>query len=147
MLQFLNAEHTRASFTDESGTIWAPIHCAIDEGEIRILGDGEIQRAARAFLDQNGDEAALPYVAPSPTFPPLSPRQLRLMILQIGLTDADVEAQIAAIPDPTERAAASIEWQWATRYDRTHPLVATLATALEFTDAELDALWAYAADL
>lgn len=100
-----------------------------------------------AWRAEHGDEAALPYVAPAPTFPPLSPRQLRLMMLQIGLTDADVEAQIAAIPDPTERAAASIEWQWATRYDRTHPLVATLATALEFTDAELNSLWSYAADL
>lgn len=81
------------------------------------------------------------------TFHPLSPRQLRLMMLQIGLTDTDIEAQITAIPDPTERAVASIEWKWATRYDRTHPLVAALATALEFTDAELDALWSYAADL
>lgn len=80
-------------------------------------------------------------------FPPLTPRQLRLMLLTLGLTEATVLGQIEAIEDETERAAALIEWNWATRYDRDHPLVAQLASALEFDPGELDVLWTYAADL
>lgn len=133
---FANADQTSVHRSDGTIIAWNPTTGG-------PAGGGHIWQQ----WELDGSPVPDDYAAPAPSFSPLSPRQLRLMMLQIGLTDTDVEAQIAAIPDPTERAAASIEWQWATRYDRTHPLVITLAIALEFTDAELDALWSYAADL
>lgn len=84
---------------------------------------------------------------PVETLPALTPRQIRLMMLQIGVSESAVEAAIAAIEDPVDRAAAQIEWSWATRYERDHPLVVQLAAALEFEPGELDALWEYAAGL
>lgn len=78
---------------------------------------------------------------------PLTPRQLRLMMLSLGLTDAHVQAQIDAIADETDRAAALIEWNWATYYERDHWLVVLLAAALGFEPVELDALWIYAATI
>lgn len=97
---------------------------------------------------ENGGLVELPMPAPEPEpLPALTPRQLRLMLLQLDMSDQDVETAIAAIPDPDERATALIEWQWASIYERDHPLVAQLAVALEFEAGELDALWEYAADL
>ncbi|MHB2265796.1 hypothetical protein [Aliihoeflea sp. PC F10.4] len=78
---------------------------------------------------------------------PLTPRQLRLVMLNIGLTDADVEAQIAAIANIGDRGAAEVEWRWATKYERNHWLVEHLRTAMEFSSSEFDDLWIWAASL
>lgn len=103
---------------------------------------------APAVVDQwTAEQAALAAEAPSDPMPELTPRQLRLMLLQLSLTEASIIALIDAIEDEGERAAALIEWNWATRYERSHPLVAQLASAMDFTPEELDALWRYAADL
>ncbi|MGY6709702.1 MAG: hypothetical protein ACXIVF_15390 [Rhizobiaceae bacterium] len=77
----------------------------------------------------------------------LSPRQMRLVMLAIGLSDNDVEQTIAAIEDEHERAGAMIEWRWATQYDRTHPLVGMLSAMMEFDPEQIDSLWEWAAGL
>lgn len=89
------------------------------------------------------DGAIVPYDPPPlpPVLQPLTPRQMRLVMLNIGLTDADIEAQIAAIADPAERAAAEIEWRWATQYERSHWLVEHLRVAMAFGETEFDDLW------
>ena len=101
------------------------------------------------IVDQwSAEQAALAAASDvPPPVPDLTPRQLRLMLLQLNMSDADVTDSINLIPDAGERAAAMIEWNWATRYERDHPLVVQLSAALEFTPEQLDALWAYAADL
>jgi len=76
-------------------------------------------------------------VEPDPPLPPPLPppiptidrRQCRLWLLQThGKTKADVDAAIAAIPDPTARAVAQIEWEDATVFHYDHPLIAQLAS-------------------
>ena len=80
--------------------------------------------------------------------PTLSARQLRLALLGLGLTGAQVEAQIAAMPGtPAEREAAMIEWEYATTYQRDHPLVVMLGLALGLTEAQIDNAWQGAATL
>lgn len=71
----------------------------------------------------------------------LSARQFRLGLIQSGRSLAQVDTVIAAIEDPEERAAAEVEWQYATSFNRTHPLVVSLSAALGFTPEEVDALW------
>ena len=88
-----------------------------------------------------------PPPAPAPVLPPLSRRQLRLALLSIGVTAGDVEAHIAAIADPVDRAAALIEWQDAGSYDRDHPLLLDVAAAMELPPEQVDALWIWAAGL
>lgn len=88
-----------------------------------------------------------PYIAPAPTIAALTRRQARLGLLSIGITVEDVEAHIAAIGDPLDRAAALIEWQDATAYERDHPLVADLAAAFALPPAQVDALWIWAAGI
>lgn len=80
--------------------------------------------------------------------PTLSARQLRLALLGLGLTGAQVEAQIATIPGtPAQREAALIEWEYATTYQRDHPLVVALGSALGLTTAQIDDAWKEAATI
>ena len=81
--------------------------------------------------------------------PTITRRQLRLALLnRFGVTAAQVEAQIAAMPGtPAQREAAMIEWQDAPEYRRDHPLVATLGAALGLTEAQIDNAWGEAATL
>lgn len=102
----------------------------------------------RAKIDALGGlEAVQPYVEPPVPLPTLTPRQLRLMLLQIGMSEAMVTAQIEKIKDADEKAAALIEWNWATQYERDHPLVLKLAGEFDFKDNELDDLWKYASSI
>ena len=80
--------------------------------------------------------------------PTLSARQLRLALLGLGLTGAQVEAKIAAMPGtPAQREAAMIEWEYATTYQRDHALVVILGAALGITGAQIDNAWQGAATL
>lgn len=90
-----------------------------------------------------------PYVVPDLplAMPALTRRQLRLGLLSIGLTNDEIEAHIAAIEDPTERAAALIEWQDASSYERNHPVLVEVATALGLPPEQVDALWLWASGL
>lgn len=78
-------------------------------------------------------------------FPVLTRKQLRNGLLSIGVTSADVEAQIAAIPDPLEREAALIDWQDTQAYERTNPLVNRIGAAMGLPEEQIDALWMWAA--
>lgn len=80
--------------------------------------------------------------APAPTEPlsPLTARQLRLGLLKIGITPADVATAIAALP-ADRRDQAEIEWDYASEYRRDHPLTATLGDSFGLSAAEIDAAW------
>lgn len=123
------------------------IHANIEGVEMFVPNDPRNRHRQMIAEWEDAGNQIPPYEEAATSLPPLSPRQLRLMMLQIGITEQAVVDQIAAIADPQERAAAEIEWAWATRYDREHPLVVSLADALEFAPEQLDALWMYAADL
>jgi hypothetical protein len=73
--------------------------------------------------------------------PPLTPRQLRLTLLSIGITEAQVDAKL--VNDP----AGQIEWKYATYFKRNHPLVDGLGIGFSITPEQTDSLWAYAQDL
>ena len=62
----------------------------------------------------------------------VTPRQVRLLLLQQGLL-AQVEAIIAQQDEATK-----ITWQYAERFERTHPLLNQLAVSLGLTDQQID---------
>lgn len=73
---------------------------------------------------------------------PITARQLRLTLRrEAGITPAMVEGIISGIEDEGEREDALIEWEYASHYERLHPLIAQVADALELTDEAVDALW------
>ena len=107
-----------------------------------------VMTGAVTVVDLTPEEiAALPAPA-APALPTITARQLRLALLGLGLTGAQVEAQIAVMPGTdTTREAARIEWEYATSYQREHQLVAMLGAALNLTSAQIDTAWVGAATL
>lgn len=83
--------------------------------------------------------AANPRLAEVPTS--VTRRQLLLALVGIGVTRSAIRAQIG------DNEAGLIEFDEASTFDRTHPLVASLATALGMTSSQVDDLYRTAATL
>jgi len=104
---------------------------------------------------RTGQIAVVP-LEPLPILPAVVPstitrRQLKLWLVKNSYTFVQVEALINALPEP-QRTEARIEWQDATLYERGHPLLRQLASALfelegEALDAALDKAFSEAAAL
>jgi hypothetical protein len=71
----------------------------------------------------------------------ITPRQLRLTLLTIGIHEADVDIKL--VNDP----AGMVEWKYATYFKRSHPLVDGLGALFSITAEQTDSLWAWAAAL
>jgi hypothetical protein len=76
----------------------------------------------------------------------VSMRQGRLALLQAGHL-SQVSAAIAAIPDPMQRQAAEIEWEYAATIDRNSQLTQAIQHQIGITDSEMDKLFYIAAGL
>lgn len=83
---------------------------------------------------------------PTPPITRVAMRQARLALLGAGLL-GQVSSAITAIPDPTQRAAAEIEWEYATEVVRNSPWVQQLSSALGLDDDQLDKLFTIASTL
>jgi hypothetical protein len=130
--------------------IRASTHSAVNVPQPDIwVGGGALAWNGEAWeiADQEAYDAALAALQPAIAFPTISRRQLRLGLLSIGVTADDVEAEIATIADAQERAAALIEWQDASAYERDHPLIAQVADALGLPAEQVDDLWLWAAGI
>ena len=77
----------------------------------------------------------------------LTARQLRLGLLNANISPSQVTATIAGMPAGPDKEKAQIEWEYATTFNRTHPLIATVGAALNLTDVEIDAMWTTSASL
>lgn len=76
----------------------------------------------------------------------ISMRQARLALLGAGLLD-NVEGAINGIPDPAQRRAAQIQWEFSSEVNRYSGLITALAPALGLTDEQIDDLFRMAATL
>lgn len=83
---------------------------------------------------------------PQAPFPSITARQLRLGLLKIDIKPDDVTTAIAGLPEG-QREEALIEWQYASTFERSHPLIAIMGTVFKLTDAQIDAAWLNAATL
>jgi hypothetical protein len=77
----------------------------------------------------------------------VSARQIRLWLVQHGISLAAVDAAIDAIQDPVQRSQTQVEWEYAPYVERTHPMLLPLATALGLTEAQVDQAFTEAAVL
>lgn len=78
---------------------------------------------------------------------PLTARQLRLGLVGGGFSLSQVETAIAAIPDEQQRAVAEVEWEYATQFERMHPLIGQVGGAFGLTPEQIDAMWTAALEL
>lgn len=84
---------------------------------------------------------------PIPHYPPLTARQLRLGLIQAGVSIASVDAAISAIPDEMDRETARVEWEYASQFERDHALIEQVGGALGLTPEQIDAAWLAAVNL
>ena len=99
---------------------------------MRVIYDAA---TGRTTIDHDWQPEPLP---PPPPPAAVTRRQLRLWLVRNGITLAQVEAVIDALPEP-QRTEARIEWQDATQFERGHPLLRQLAGQLLKTGGkELD---------
>jgi hypothetical protein len=83
--------------------------------------------------------------------PDLYPDQFWFGLRAAGYED-DVRAWVASLNDPESPNYDPMEWAWvsakleyATFFERDHPLVEAFRAAVGMPEIELDALWAFAA--
>lgn len=72
---------------------------------------------------------------------PLSPRQIRLALASIEISESDVDTALEDNPE------GEIEWKHATQFERTHPMVTALADEFELPGEQVDSLWTWAAEI
>lgn len=111
----------------------------VPDDEDQIVMGAPIKSAAeraaeyQAELQQQAETAA--------SLRPLTARQLRLGLVGNGIGLDEVAATIDAMPDGPDKDRALIEWQFATSFERDHPLIASVAAALGLTDEQVDMMW------
>lgn len=109
---------------------------------------GTIEVPLKPGADFEWQDGEWTYVAPEPTpLPPLTARQLRLGLIAAGISLASVEAAIAGIEDATDREIAKVEWEYASQFDRDHPLIGQVGAALGLTTGQIDTAWLAAINL
>lgn len=73
--------------------------------------------------------------------PTLTARQLRLGLILSGFALDQVEATIGAIENEQDRAIAKVEWEYASQFERNHPLLQQVGASLGLTEGQIDTMW------
>ncbi|MBU6222266.1 MAG: hypothetical protein KGR24_05880 [Planctomycetes bacterium] len=76
----------------------------------------------------------------------VTPYQFRVALLRAGVSLAQVDSLIDALPQP-QRGEARVAWEYGLEVRRDHPLIAQFAAALGMDDAAIDAAFIEAAGL
>jgi hypothetical protein len=80
-----------------------------------------------------------PTLSDEPTTPAsISSRQIRLWLLQNGISLQMVYDAILTIEDTLTRDSVSIEWEYAPYIERSHPMLVPLAQALGLSESDID---------
>ena len=84
---------------------------------------------------------------PPPVPQAVTPRQIRLALIDRAIMPEQITQMLEAIEDGAIRAKSLAEWGFATTVRRDHPLIAQLSAALEFSQEDVDELFREAAVL
>ncbi|HEX8312965.1 MAG TPA: hypothetical protein VF614_16695 [Chthoniobacteraceae bacterium] len=89
----------------------------------------------------------VPVALSAPHEPTITDVQLRIGLARAGITEDQIDAVIAGIPNDAARYEASVRWERATTIRRSHPLVAAIGAALQLTGRQLDEMFAAFAEI
>ena len=76
-----------------------------------------------------------------------SPRQLRIALIQTGISPSLIDAQIDGISDPVQKEIARAEWEYALEIKKEHPLVGMIAASLNLTEQQVTDIFILAVTL
>lgn len=99
-----------------------------------IPNQTQILAALPAGFTYSNDGDNLP-VQPTPPAS-VTAWQIRRWLLANGISMADVDAAIAAIPDPALRESVRVDWEYAPIIERSHPMLEPLAESLGIEDLD-----------
>jgi hypothetical protein len=99
--------------------------------------DGTVTAATYQTIPSEYTIEQSEYIAPIAS---ISPRQIRLALLALGITETMVDAAIATMPSP-QKEEATIAWKYSTSFEREVPAVALIGTMLGYDSIGLDQLW------
>jgi len=129
------------NITDDSGETYDAVHC------YRPTDPHGLSPFLRFWFEMNPEFPIETYVPPTAEemrekMPALTARQLRLGLVSNGISLAQVSATIDAMPAGADKDKAQIEWEYASTFNRMHPLISTVGAALGLTDEQIDTMWA-----
>ena len=79
------------------------------------------------------------WIVPSPSIPEtVSARQVRIWLIQHGISLSQVDLAIDNINDPVMRDITRVEWEYAPYIERNHPMLIPLGNALGLTQEQID---------
>lgn len=117
------------------------------DGLVRAFNDGDDPRwyeGMQPLTEQQAMEAASS-TNPDSAAAACSPAQGLVALFAIKrITEDDVLAKIASIPDEVQRYTVKIGYQRATTWERGSPAMQTMAQLLQLSDSDLDELFTYA---
>lgn len=76
-----------------------------------------------------------------------TPRQLRIALIQTGISPSIIDAQIDGISDPVQKEIARAEWEYALEIKKEHPLVGMIAASLNLTEQQVTDIFILAVTL
>lgn len=142
-LKWLDPEHTMLGGTAVT-TEFGPVPVCIRENY-------DLEYGRKLWDDAHAGKYGpiLEYVAPPELtpeekrelMPVITKRQLRLTLVRNGISLAQVEAKIDAMPDGLPKQEAKIEWDTASEFRRLHPTLLLVAQALSLSEEQVDAMW------
>lgn len=101
----------------------------IEESYVRDLTPGEIEQRVPKPPDS------------------CTPRQLRIALIQSGISLSTIQSYIDAIENPVQREIAIAEWEYALEIKKEHPLVQMMAANLNLTEQQVSDIFVLAVTL
>lgn len=135
----------RVTYVFSNESEW-PTHTPVMYGHTDAENAGSVPGVLQILTEDEYQQAFASEMTARRSKMTVTPRQARLALLGVGLLDR-VDEAIASIEDDQERAAAAIEWEYATTIERLSPWVGQIGVGLGMTDDQLDELFAIAATL
>jgi hypothetical protein len=83
----------------------------------------------------------------SNNYPKVSARQVRLWLIQNGISLQSVYDAINTIEDPSLRDSVAVEWEYAPYIERSHPMLVPLAQSLGLSESDIDRAFSEAVSL
>jgi len=77
----------------------------------------------------------------------VTPAQIRLALIESGISLAIIDNALNSIEDSVEREKATVLWEYATIVERNNPFVTSIGAMLGKTEEEIDAIFALALTL
>jgi hypothetical protein len=134
--------------TDVTGSTYRADYCSYPSDTFGL------NPTIRKWLTDNPNFPIEPYVHVEPAIeeiraqmPTLTARQLRLGLVNNGYSMSQVSAVIDAMPEGADKETARIEWEYASAFERTHPLIGRVGAALAISEEQIDTMWTAAASL